>query len=561
MPERVEFPPPSAPYEVARQLFRDYLTDAGVSKLAAWRRGWMAWRVTHWTEIDTAQLRHSVYAALSRAFYWHETKDGTEERDWNPDRHKVTNVLEALAAVVHLPSEIDPPAWINDHAEHGPAAITPVPAGTFRLPDNDAAQMISCRNGLLDLCDRTLRDHTPALFNLITVPLDYDEHADEPTVWLDFLASVWGDDDASILLLQEYFGYVLSGRLDMQKMLMLIGPTRSGKGTIARVLTKLMGGRRNVAGPTLASLSTNFGLAPLIGKPLAIISDARLGNIPSHTVVERMLSITGEDQLDIDRKYREHWTGKLPTRFVVMTNELPRFSDSSGTIAHRLLILQMTESFLGREDHDLDAKLEPVLGGILSWSLEGLDRLDRRGRFTIPDSSRDAAVLMMDLASPVSAFVRECCAIHPDATVARDELYAAWCAWAERNGHRRTAKSTFGRDLRSVVPGVKDFRPRVGEKQVHSYTYIALRPDSVDSAESADDETGHPDSRDGTKPLVSDRESGESGHTPNVAPRTSSESGRATQAGFTPPTGPGRCPECGCHVPTQGHKDGCSANK
>ena len=141
---------------------------------------------------------------------------------------------------------------------------------------------------------------------------------------------MWGDDETAIALLQEYFGYVLCGRLDMQKMLMLIGPTRSGKGTIARVLTKLMGGRRNVAGPTLASMSTNFGLSPLIGKPLAIISDARLGNVPSHTVVERLLSITGEDPLDIDRKYREHWTGKLPTRFVVMTNELPKFSDSSG---------------------------------------------------------------------------------------------------------------------------------------------------------------------------------------------------------------------------------------
>ena len=409
MSEPVEFPPPTAPYEVARQLFRDYLTDPGLSKLAAWRGGWMAWRVTHWTEVDAAQLRQTVYAALSRAFYWHETKAGTEERDWNPDRHKVTNVLEALAAVVFLPSDIDPPAWINEHGEHGPAAVTPAPADTFRPANDDAAQMVSCRNGLLDLSTRTVRDHTPALFNLITIPLDYDAHDAEPTVWLDFLASVWGDDKTAIALLQEYFGYILSGRLDMQKMLMLIGPTRSGKGTIARVLTKLMGGRRNVAGPTLASMSTNFGLSPLIGKPLAIISDARMGNVPSHTVVERLLSITGEDQLDIDRKYREHWTGKLPTRFVVMTNELPRFSDSSGTIAHRLLILQMTTSFLGREDHDLDAKLEPELGGILNWSLAGLDRLDRRGRFAVPDSSRDAAVLMMDLASPVSAFVRECC--------------------------------------------------------------------------------------------------------------------------------------------------------
>lgn len=30
--------------------------------------------------------------------------------------------------------------------------------------------------------------------------------------------------------------------------------------------------------------------------------------------------------------------------------------------------------------------------------------------------------------------------------------------------------------------------------------------------------------------------------------------------GFQPPTGPGRCPECGCHTPTQGHRDTCTAN-
>ena len=152
------------------------------------------------------------------------------------------------------------------------------------------------------------------LFNVVAVPFRYERHAPKPTVWLDFLSSVWGGDDDSIALLQQYFGYVLSGQLDQQKLLMLIGPTRSGKGTIARILTSLVG-RGNVAGPTLASLGTNFGLSPLIGKPLAIISDARLGNAPSHTVVERLLSLTGEDTLTIDRKFREPWTGKLPTRF------------------------------------------------------------------------------------------------------------------------------------------------------------------------------------------------------------------------------------------------------
>jgi putative DNA primase/helicase len=470
----VEFPPPTAPYEVASQLFREYLTDEGLSRLAAWRGGWMAWRTTHWTEVDTAQLRQTVYAALSRAFYWHTTKDGTEPKDWNPDHRKIANVLEALAAVVHLPSVIDAPAWINEHRE--PIAITDSPTDTFAPPDDDAAHIISCRNGLLDLSTRTLRGHTPALFNLFDVPLDYDRRAAKPAVWLAFLRSVWGKDSDSIALLQEYFGYVLSGRMDMQKALLLVGPIRSGKGTIERVLTALMGG--NIASPTLAGMNTNFGLSPLIGKPLAFVTDARLGNTPSHTVVERLLSITGEDWLTIDRKYREPWTGKLPTRFVILSNELPKFRDSSGAIATRLLILQMTESFLGREDHQLDAKLSGELAGILNWSLEGLKRLERQGRFTEPKSSCDAAALMADLASPVSAFVRECCVVRPDATIPRDNLYAAWKVWAENNGHRGIAKSTFGRDLRAVVPGVKDFRPRKGEKQIHSYTYIALRPDS-----------------------------------------------------------------------------------
>ena len=36
-------------------------------------------------------------------------------------------------------------------------------------------------------------------------------------------------------------------------------------------------GRGHVANPTLSSLGTEFGLAPLLGKSLAVIGDARLG--------------------------------------------------------------------------------------------------------------------------------------------------------------------------------------------------------------------------------------------------------------------------------------------
>lgn len=452
--DRPVFPPPAAPLDVARELFRQFRTNEGLRTLVACRGSWMRWYTTHWQEMDNAELRSRIYKALGASDYLADDKP----TPWNPNKRKVADVMEAMAACGHLSADVEPPSWIGEHG-----------------PKTAAGQIISCRNGLLDLSTRELIGHTPALYNVVSVPFDYAPDAPEPQVWLEFLASVWPDDSDSVALLQEYVGYALSGRTDMQKLLLLIGPTRSGKGTIARMLTELVG-RLHVAGPTLASLGSNFGLSPLLGKPLAIISDARLGDTPAHSVVERLLSITGEDTLTVDRKFRDPWSGRVPTRFVILSNELPRFRDASAAIAHRMLILQMTNSFLGREDRTLDVRLRPELPGILLWALQGLDRLVRNGRFTVPASSDDAANLMLDLASPVSAFVRDCCVRKPDATVARDALFDAWKTWAEDNGHQPGAKSTFGRNLRAVVPELKDSQPRIDGVQVRQYERIGLRP-------------------------------------------------------------------------------------
>jgi putative DNA primase/helicase len=131
--------------------------------------------------------------------------------------------------------------------------------------------------------DSELLSHTPQFFNQTAVPFPYDAAAPEPKKWLAFLNALWSKEEvqgreeetaAEMNALAEWFGYVVSGRLDLHKILLNVGPTRGGKGGIARILTALIG-RENVAGPTLNSLGGDFGLQPLIGKPLAIVSDAR----------------------------------------------------------------------------------------------------------------------------------------------------------------------------------------------------------------------------------------------------------------------------------------------
>lgn len=256
--------------------------------------------------------------------------------------------------------------------------------------------------------------------------------------------------------------------------MLIVGPRRSGKGTIARVLGRLIG-IGNVCGPTTSSLASHFGLQPLIGKTLAIVSDARFHgeNIP--IVVERLLCISGEDLATVDRKFLGSVTMKLPTRFMFLTNELPRLTDASGALAGRFVILRLTESFYGKEDIGLTDRLLGELPGILNWAIDGWRRLHERGHFVLPTSVKDMVQEIEDLSSPVSAFVRDECVIGPGHRVNVDTLYDAWRRWCENEGrHAVTTKQTFGRDLAAAVAGVTRRR---GAALQPFYDGIALRAD------------------------------------------------------------------------------------
>jgi putative DNA primase/helicase len=335
-------------------------------------------------------------------------------------------------------------------------------------------------NGLLHLPTRTLVPHTPAFYEQHALPFDYDPKVTNPTRWLEFLRELWNGDGEAISTLGEIMGYVLGGGTAQQKMFMLVGPKRSGKGTIGRVLTGLLGAH-NSAAPTLSSLTTNFGLSPLIGKPLAIISDARLGTrVDGLIAVERLLSVSGEDAITVDRKYREPWTGRLPTRFLILTNELPRFTDSSGALASRFVMLTLTETFYGREDPTLTDTLLAEAPAIFNWSLEGLDRLHERGYFTQPESAQEALRHLEDLSSPVGAFVRDTCEIGSAHEIEKDVLFAAWRSWCLDEGRTKPGtKAVFTRDLRAAVPGVVPRRRRAGDMRRHVFQGIRLRQQSA----------------------------------------------------------------------------------
>jgi putative DNA primase/helicase len=105
----------------------------------------------------------------------------------------------------------------------------------------------------------------------------------------------------------------------------------------------------------------------------------------------------------------------------------------------------------------------------LKWALAGLQRLRERGRFIQPSSSADAVQEMLDLASPIKAFIDDWCIIGPASEIETAELFEAWRVWCETQGrdHPGTVQS-FGRDLRAAVAGVSVSQPRRDDDGFHT---------------------------------------------------------------------------------------------
>jgi putative DNA primase/helicase len=455
-------------------------TDASQPGLRCWRDEWYAWDGAAYRAVSEKDIRYPLCHFIKGHFdrlnveevkaYHAAAANGATTAKGPPTSRRVTttlvgNTLQALGGMCVLPSSLEPPTWI------GPER--PFPADEVLVAYNGLVHLPSLLAGR-----PSFLPPTPDLFTVNALNYAFDAEACEPRQWLAFLNQLWPDDPESIMTLQDWFGLCLLPDTRHQKMLLLVGPTRSGKGTIAKVLTELVG-EANVAGPTLSSLGTDFGLAPLLGKSLAIIPDARLsGRDDMAMLTERLLAITGQDTLTVNRKHVAPITTQLPTRLMLMSNELPRLSDASQAIVNRMVLLYMTRSWAGQEDHDLFGRLQPELPGILLWAIAGWQRLRARGRFVQPATGGEVLEELGSLVSPVGVFLKECCDVGPDKEVVVADLFRRWREWCQEKGQTHVGtEQLFGRNLRAALPRLRLGKPRGPDgKQRRVYYGLALRP-------------------------------------------------------------------------------------
>ena len=452
---------PGAPFDVAKTYTLHNHMHQGARTIQHHRGEFFLWDGAAFVPTDRETINARLFPWLASCKRYDQDEQLIPVL---PSPELVGAVRESLRAAVQIDNNLETPMWLIQN-------------------DYPVRDLIACQNLILHFPTGQMHPCTPYLFNTNSVNFSYDQSAPPPRYWLNFLRELWPEDQRSIDTLQEWFGYCLADDTSQQKIFLLKGPKRSGKGTIARVLTEVVG-KSNVAAPTLSALGGEFGLQPLIHKQLAIIGDARLGpKTDIASITERLLSISGEDMLNVNRKNKPFWIGTLRARFLIISNELPRFSDASGALASRFVILVLKNSFYGREDRGLFDKLKPELPGILNWSLAGLRRLRERGHFVIPEASEQAADDLDRLASPMLSFLRDNYVRGTDCDgVLVDDFCQQFRAWSTHNGREFSASNAIiGQLLGDIASHVERKQMRTGGRlpdgnHARQWWYIGLKP-------------------------------------------------------------------------------------
>ncbi|SFO38769.1 DNA primase family protein [Nitrosospira briensis] len=440
---------PSDTYQAALNWLGSEFARRGLRLLHYWQGRFWLYQSSKYVPLSDEDMRSRTYGYLGCCV-------GPTGSPLRVKKALVDNFVDAIRAASKLADTVTQPAFLGKSSRNG-------------------MHFIPFKNGLLHVRTRELFPGTPTFFNANALDFDYDPAAKPPSAMLSFLHSIFDEDAEAIETVQEWMGYCLTSDTSKQKGLMLIGPPRSGKGTFGRILARLVG-TENTCAPTLLTLATQFGLQPLIGKQLAIVSDARVSGRGISAITENLLRITGEDFVSIPRKFKDDYTCRLLTRFLIMSNELPSLADSSGALASRFIIIRMQKSFLGEEDHGLEERLNAELPQMVNWALDGLDRLNKREHFIQPASAVHLVEQLDSLGSPMKEFVNDYCELIPGAQIECSVLFKRWQRQCEEQNREHAGTiQAFGKQLVAAAPSVEVVQARVGQDRVRYYKGIRLK--------------------------------------------------------------------------------------
>ncbi|VTT96514.1 Predicted ATPase OS=uncultured Gemmatimonadales bacterium HF0770_11C06 PE=4 SV=1: Prim-Pol: D5_N: Pox_D5 [Gemmataceae bacterium] len=406
----------------------------------------------HYEELDAATLKARVWRFLEGEAQ--QANPADPPKVGRALRDNVVAAIEARGAERVGGGLLPLNAWLPGAGRSGPTLVL--------------------RNGLLDIETGELRPHTPDFLGMYVLPYNFDPAARCPT-WERAVARICGGDAELIALLQQWFGYCLTTSTDYQRFLVLLGEGANGKSTLVGGLLAVVG-QESASHVSLERFSGTFDLGYTLGKLVNVPDDMAEIDKANEGILK---TYTSGGAMAFNQKNKPILSARPTAKLMFCTNTVPRFTDRSGGLWRRLLLVPLmvvipeAERVAGMDKpRHWDTIGETP--GMLNWALAGLKSLREVGKFTVPACVRAAVDEHKKDSNPTADFLADHVrAAEGDAAIPSLDLYKWYSWWMRDHGYAPLGHAQFTKELRRTIPNVSRGVKRDGKRTLKTLLGLA----------------------------------------------------------------------------------------
>jgi len=326
----------------------------------------------------------------------------------------------------------------------------------------DLEEAVAFRNGTYLLGTGELVPHSPGRKLTWAVDADFADTAECPPTMRRFIASSFGEEWESII--QVVLRYMVDPGFKCSRIVMILGASGSGKGTMERLIEKLF------PSSVVSVITSGFADINHPDKIRQFVSGKRLLAFPDlqgrQVGVGTLYALTDGGKLtgrtlhESDAEDAEPFSGRV----VICSTQPPSMDDAGNGMTRRMLVLPTSRPAGMKPDLDLDEKLKSELGQIVSWALRAsrqeVKRLLAGG--DVNGLLRDAATAAEIDMDAVRSFANACLVPRPSNHLPNEtELFKSFQAFCTEQNHRPTSQKTFVSRLAMALPHLRADRRSV----------------------------------------------------------------------------------------------------
>jgi len=291
---------------------------------------------------------------------------------------------------------------------------------------------INCKNGVLDLRTKKLKDHSTDDLHLKRTNANYKEDAQCPR-WIDFLFQIFDSNVELLNYIHVALGYSIMGLTKEHCFFLCHGNGRNGKGTLLETIGYVLGDYALTAEfdtfleKNISNVRVKEAKGNLKGKRFIIASETSDSTRFNEALIK---TLTGGDKLVGAKLYGDNFEFEPTHTIWLACNHFPAIKDATIAMWERVKPVPFTKNFLGEEqDKQLKDTLRQECDGIFTWLVNGAYEYLENGLPETPEVVNEAIQKYRDTNDKLSIYIRENLIRDGVSTILVQTIYEDYVQW------------------------------------------------------------------------------------------------------------------------------------